>query len=206
MIDHNPVIAIRRARFPLRSHLLAIAAMLLLGSSILLATSVRRMPLPQIVSAADAIVEGSVTGVRSYWEGKQILTEVTVRVERGYKGKEIPIRTFQQLGGRVTSPVPLSMNVPGAPVHRVGDRGFYFMESRPGSRHLLVGLWRGYIPIRKDERGDHLIFGGRRMTPGQFGEKVRRLILDQEDPPGSRDAPAGKSAGDPVRLSPGDPR
>jgi hypothetical protein len=124
------------------------------------------MPLPDVTAAADAIVEGRVAAVRSFWVGKQIWTEVSLTVHQAHKGKPGGSIIFHQLGGSVRSPVPLSMNVPGAPIHRVGDHGFYFLETKGKGRFIIVGLSRGHVRVRRDERGDHVMLQGARLSPG----------------------------------------
>lgn len=176
------------------ARLLAAAASIALAIGPASATQVRRMELREVVSRAGTIVEGRVTRVRSFWEGKQIFTEVTVKVARAHKGAPGADLSFRQLGGRVDSPVPLAMTVPGAPIHRVGDRGFYFVEKREGAYPNLIGIWVGHAPIRRDERGEYLTFNGTRNTPGEFGQRVRQLVIEQQTGTGSGDPSAERSA------------
>ncbi|MFQ5876835.1 MAG: hypothetical protein ACE5JH_03940 [Acidobacteriota bacterium] len=149
----------------------------LLPGDLARATSVRRLSLEQMTSASETIVEGRIESVRSFWKGKRIWTEITLTVGRSFKGSRSATLTFLQPGGRVESPVPLAMIVPGVPPHREGERGFYFLQ--PGgtaAENVVVGLMRGYVPVRRDGRGDYILSGGRRMTPGEFGERIRRAL------------------------------
>ncbi|MEK7282539.1 MAG: hypothetical protein AAB249_01905, partial [Acidobacteriota bacterium] len=91
-------------------------------------TTVRRLGLAELVPASESIVLGKVEASRSYWQGKQIYTEVTVAVTRTLKGARSGKLTFIQLGGRVEQPVPLEMALPGAPIHRVGDEAYFFLQ------------------------------------------------------------------------------
>ena len=185
------------------ARILAAAVSIALTCGLASATLVRRMELPEVVSLAGTIVEGRVARVDSFWEGKRIFTEVTVTVARAHKGTPGAGLSFRQLGGRVDSPVPLAMTVPGAPIHRVGDRGFYFVEERPGAHPTLIGIWTGHAPIRRDDRGEYLTFNGARFTPGEFGQRVRQLVIEQQagagsgDPPPGRGASSGPSASEP---------
>jgi hypothetical protein len=158
----------------------SLACALLCATGLASATLIRRLPLPDVVSAADAIVEGRVAAVRSFWEGKQIWTEVSLAVAGTHKGGSVETLTFLQLGGSVKSPVPLSMNVPGAPIHRIGDRGFYFLESKRKDRLIIVGLSLGHVRVRRDDRGDHVMFEGVRLSPGEFVDRVRHIVLEQQ--------------------------
>jgi hypothetical protein len=146
-----------------------------------LATTIRRMTLPQVVEASETILEGKVDSVRSYWEGSQILTEVRLTVSRAFKGIGAPGASvaFVQLGGRVASPVPLEMVVPGAPVHRVGDEGFYFLQAGAPGQRVIVGLTRGHVPIRRDAQGTFVIFDGARRTPAEFADAIRGALAGQ---------------------------
>jgi hypothetical protein len=140
------------------------------------ATSVRRMTLEQTTAAADRIVLARVEAVRSYWEGTRIWTEVTLAVGRTLKGERAARLTFVQLGGRVERPAPLAMTVPGAPIHRAGDEGYYFLEPAEAGRRVIVGLYRGHAPLRRDDGGPFVTHGGRRLAPADFEAEVRRAI------------------------------
>ena len=83
------------------------------------ATTVKRLELKDIIAASDAIVQGRVESIRSFWHGKQIHTEVRVAVSRTLNGPREDRLTFLQTGGR-------------------GER-------------YLVGLFRGYVPLRHDD-------------------------------------------------------
>ncbi len=151
-----------------------------------LATTVVRMNLPQVVAASETIVHGRVESVRSQWQGNRIFTEVSVSVARSLKGSSAPRVTFVQLGGRVETPVPLEMNVPGAPVHRVGDEAFYFLQSGGPGKTIIVGLFRGHVQVQHDDRGAYVNLDGSRKTPAEFEEEIRRLVAGQASPrPGS---------------------
>jgi len=145
------------------------------------ATSVRRLELPEMTRAADTIIEGRVEAVRSYWEGNRIWTEVRVAVTRAYNVSPDGSVTLLQLGGSVESPVPVAMTVPGAPDHRVGDEGFFFLEPvAPGqARKMIVGLFQGRVPLKRDDRGPFVSFGGKRQTPGEFADAIRQMLAGQ---------------------------
>src|SRR6267142_4689277 len=110
----------------------AVAASLVLASFLStpppLATTVKRLGLEELIDAADTIVEGRVESIRSFWLGRQICTEVTVEVSRALKGPRRDRLTFLQIGGRVDAPVPLEMTVPGAPIYRIGDEAYFFLQ------------------------------------------------------------------------------
>lgn len=147
------------------------------------ATTVRRLGLAEMVPASESIVLGRVEASRSYWQGKQIYTEVTLSVRRSLKGQRGGTVTFVQLGGRVEEPVPVEMVLPGAPIHHVGDEAYFFLQpGRPGER-LIVGLFRGRVPLRRDEQGEFVLFGGARKVPAGFEEEIRRQMTGQKQDP-----------------------
>jgi len=164
-----------------RAILGVVTGLLLLPVAIAHATTVRRLDLPAMSRAADTIVEGRVEGVRSYWEGNRIWTEVRIAVTRAHKGSPDGIVTVLQLGGRVESPVPVAMTVPGAPEHRIGDEGFFFLEPiAPGqAKKMIVGLFQGRVLLRKDDRGPFVSVGGKRQMPGELADSIRRLLAGQ---------------------------
>src|SRR5213594_614175 len=113
-------------------------AFLLLATVPASATTLRRLGLGDMVKISDTIVLGRVESTLAFWQGKQIYTEVTITVTRSLKGARTDRTSFLQLGGRVDSPVPLQMTVPGAPIHRVGDEAYFFLQpGRPGERILV---------------------------------------------------------------------
>ena len=147
------------------------------------ATTVRRLGLAELVPASESIVLGRVEATRSYWQGKQIYTEVTLSVRRSLKGARTGTLTFVQLGGRVENPVPVEMVLPGAPIHRIGDEAYFFLQpGRPGER-IIVGLFRGHVPLHRDEQGEFLLFDGARKVSAGFEEEIRRQVTGQKQDP-----------------------
>ena len=165
-----------------RSSSVVLAALALLASipaGDVSATSIRKVTLRQMVDASDTIVQGRVEGVRSFWQGSQILTEVTLAVSQSLKGSGGASLTFLQVGGRVEAPVPIEVTVPGAPLHRIGERGFYFLEPGSPGHKMIVGLWRGRVPVLHDQAGDYVPFDEERRAPSDFAEEIRRLVAGQ---------------------------
>src|SRR5437667_10401359 len=126
----------------LRVAVFLILASLRLASIPAHATTVKRLELKDIIAASDAIVQGRVESIRSFWHGKQIHTEVRVAVSRTLKGPREDRLTFLQTGGRVESPVPLEMTVPGAPIFRVGDEAYFFLQPGTRGERYVVGLFQ----------------------------------------------------------------
>jgi hypothetical protein len=162
----------------------AVAAFLvlagLLATAPALATSVRRLGLEEIVRVSDTIVQGRVDSIRTFWQGRQIYTEVSVSVSRALKGEHLDRLTFLQVGGRVETPVPLEMTIPGAPIYRAGEEAYFFLQpGRPGER-IVVGLFQGHVPVRRDAQGEYVGAQGARKSPAQFDEEIRRHMAGQK--------------------------
>ena len=174
------VASAHHGRNGLRVAVLLILTSLRIASLPSFATTVKHLELKDIVGASDTIVQGRVESMRSFWQGRQIRTEVRVAVSRALKGPRGDRLTFLQTGGRVESPVPLEMTVPGAPIFRVGDEAYFFLQ--PGNRgeRYVVGLFQGHVPLRHDARGDFVVFGGARQSPAQFEEAIRRQMAGQK--------------------------
>lgn len=175
----------RLGRKGARAAVFLILTFVCLTSAPVLASTVRHLGLKDIVGAADTIVEGRVESIRSFWQGKQIYTEVTVGVTRALKGARAERLTFVQVGGRVNSPVPLEMTVPGAPIFVVGDEAYFFLQPGKSGERYVVGLFQGHVPLRHDSRGDFVVFGGARKLQVEFEEEIRREMAGQrQDPSG----------------------
>jgi hypothetical protein len=171
---------LRRDRYAWRT--LAGAALLALipaAGTRVVATTIARMSLAEVVAASDTIVQGRVEGARSFWRGNQVWTEVTLAVSQGLKGTPGGRLTFEQLGGRVDAPVPLEMSVPGLPEHRAGDEGFYFLQAGGPGQRVIVGLSLGLVRVLRDDRGAYVGAEGRRRSPVEFAEEIRRLVAGQ---------------------------
>src|SRR5205807_2859401 len=83
----------------------------------------------QLVQQAELIFQGSVTDVRSVWEGegaqRHIETYVTFQIADNVKGDASNSYTIRMLGGTVGDE---TMLVTDAPKFKVGDRDILFVE------------------------------------------------------------------------------
>ena len=146
-----------------RSFALVLLTVAAAGACLSHATLLVPMDIEQMTDRAGWIGLGTCTEKRSYWQGKQIWTDLSFRPERALKGEgggEIRIR---QLGGRVEKPVPLVMGVAGAPEFEVGETSLLFLERSPDGTHRVVGLSQGRIPLRRGASGEWLAGDGARL-------------------------------------------
>jgi hypothetical protein len=116
----------------------------------------------ELVAASEAVVQGKVLEVYSFWnaDGTAVLTEARVLVEEvvaGKAGNEVVVRTF---GGQVGD---YRLEAHGFPVFRENDRVLLFLHTAP-DRSLRV---TGYM------------LGDYRVSPGARGELMARPTLEQ---------------------------
>jgi hypothetical protein len=118
------------------------------------ATTVIPPSFDQLVSRAQVIFEGEVTGLRSEWigEGSQhrIVTYVSFRVDDALKGDPGTTYSMRMLGGTVGD---RTMEVSDAPKFKVGDHDVLFIENNGSQFIPLVGLQHGRFRVEKDSSG-----------------------------------------------------
>jgi len=118
------------------------------------ATTVIPPTFDQLVTEADTIFEGTVTGIRSEWAGqgteRHIVSYVTFKIEdtmKGTLGAEYTIRMF---GGTVDGQ---TVEVTDAPRFKVGDRDILFVTHNGTQFIPLVGIMHGRFHVQRDENG-----------------------------------------------------
>jgi hypothetical protein len=124
----------------------------------------------QLVQQAEVIFQGTVTNVRSIWEGegaqRHIDTYVTFQVQDNVKGNAGASYTIRMLGGTVGDE---TMEVTDTPKFSVGDRNILFVEHNYDQFVPLVGISHGRFQVQHDEEtGRDVVFNGE-------GEPIRDL-------------------------------
>lgn len=136
----------------LRSSIFALAALFVLAAT--RATTVIPPTFDDLVTNADAIFEGTVTGLRSEWTGegsnRHIVTYVTFKVEDAIKGATNADFTIRMFGGTVDGH---TMEVADAPRFKVGDRDILFVEHNGTQFIPLVGIMHGRFHVQADDTG-----------------------------------------------------
>ena len=116
------------------------------------ATTVIPPTFEQLVQQAELIFQGSVTDVRSVWEGegaqRHIETYVTFQIADNVKGEAGNSYMIQMLGGTVGDE---TMLVTDAPKFKVGDRDILFVEHNYDQFVPLVGIGHGRFHVQRDE-------------------------------------------------------
>lgn len=106
----------------------------------------------QLGTDAQVVVDGRVTGVRSYWNDThtKIITEATVAVAGTYKGTAPSAVTVVQLGGVVGN---VRQTVHGALQWRPGEEVLLFLEDALPGTYQVAGFSQGKYHIERDDRG-----------------------------------------------------
>jgi hypothetical protein len=134
------------------------------------ATTVIPPTFDQLVQQAELIFQGTVTDVRSVWEGegaqRHIETYVTFQIADSVKGNAGNSYTIRMLGGSVGDE---TMVVSDTPKFKVGDRDILFVEHNNEQFVPLVGINNGRFHVQRDEQT------GRDIITNGEGEPVRDL-------------------------------
>ena len=131
--------------------------------SILLAAALVSMALPalatqiilesprQLAKDSALIVDGKVSGVRSYWndDHSKILTETTVAVGSTHKGASASSVRVLQLGGVVGN---VRQTAHGALVWKRGEEVLLFLEPSSPGTYQVAGFSQGKYTIERDPR------------------------------------------------------
>jgi hypothetical protein len=118
------------------------------------ATTVVPPTFEQLVQQAEFIFQGTVTDVRSIWEGegaqRHIETYVTFQVADAIKGNAVGTTyTIQMLGGTVGDD---TLVITDAPKFRVGDHDILFVENNGQQFVPLVGIMYGRFRVQHDDQ------------------------------------------------------
>src|SRR5437868_14117127 len=116
------------------------------------ATTVVAPTFDQLVQQAELVFQGTVTDVKSVWEGqggqRHIETYVTFQIGENVKGDAGASYTIRMLGGKVGED---ALVVEGAPKFEVGDREILFVEHNYDQFVLLVGIDHGRFHVQSDQ-------------------------------------------------------
>jgi hypothetical protein len=131
-------------------------------------TSVIPPTFNQLVQQAELIFQGTVTDVRSIWEGegaqRHIDTYITFQIGENVKGNAGSSYTIRILGGTVGDE---TMEVTDTPKFKVGDSDILFVEHNNDQFVPLVGINNGRFHVQRDEQtGQDIVLNGE-------GEPVR---------------------------------
>src|SRR5947207_15639611 len=124
----------------------------------------------QLVQQAELIFQGTVTDVRSVWEGegaqRHIDTYIRFQIDENVKGNATSSYTLRVLGGTVGDE---TMEVTDSPKFKVGDREILFVEHNNEQFVPLVGISHGRFHLQRDDQT------GRDFVLNNEGEAERDL-------------------------------
>ncbi len=125
-----------------------------LALSVARATTVIPPTFDELVTKAEVIFEGTVTGMRSEWTGegsnRHIVTFITFKIEDSIKGGSGAEYTIRMFGGTVDGQ---TMEVTDAPRFKIGDRDILFVEHNGTQFIPLVGIMHGRFHVQGSETG-----------------------------------------------------
>lgn len=121
------------------------------GASVSVALS-----LADLMERADEVALGHATASQARWEGRRIVTDVTVVVDERIYGGAGGRLTLQTLGGAVGD---IGMRVEGSARLPVGHRAIVFAR-RQGGVLRTVAMSQGVLPVRSRGTGDVVMPGG----------------------------------------------
>jgi hypothetical protein len=128
----------------------------------------------ELVAQAEAVVQGRVVEVSSFWnrEGTAIMTEAVLEIEETIVGPDRSYVRLVTFGGEVGGYVIVAH---GFPTFQQGQRLLLFLEESRKSEdgaHRVLGYRQGEFEIRKDRQGREL------AVPTWEADSVRILKAD----------------------------
>ena len=130
---------------------LTVGALCALVAGVALATQVIQRTPQQLAQESPLIVDGKVTGVRSYWneDHSKIFTEATVAVGSTYKGSGGSTVRIVQPGGVVGN---VRMTAHGALSWSRGEEVLLFLEPSVPGAFQVAGFSQGKYEVDRDAR------------------------------------------------------
>lgn len=105
------------------------------------------MDLEEMTTRADAVVQGEIVEVESFWteSGRLIVTEATLRVEETLVGKTRPNVTIRTAGGEVGG---LMVEAHGFPVFERGEKVLVFLKRGAAAGTVeVLGYQQGHYRV-----------------------------------------------------------
>lgn len=126
---------------------LALAAAVPAGASTFLA-----MKTDELVAASDAVVQGEVLQVHSYWSksGRIIVTEAIVRVTDKVVGNGPSVVVLRTFGGTVEG---YTVEAHGFPTFQKGQEMLLFVDNQADGTAEVTGYRQGQYRIVRDKAG-----------------------------------------------------
>ena len=113
----------------------------------LLATTIQKMELQQLVTTADSIVQGRVETVEARYEERMIYTYVSVMVDDPLKGDRRRTVLLRHMGGTIGAK---TVWIPGMPQFKPSEHVIVFLRNRQDGTFDVIGLNQGKFDIVND--------------------------------------------------------
>jgi hypothetical protein len=124
------------------------------------ATTARRMSNRELAEQAQIIVIGQASDVRPAWEGRTLVTLVTVNVTDRIKGDAGDAVTVALPGGvDAKRKVPIAMTFAGAPTIQPGEEVFLFLgkDDDIASGYVVLGFSQGKFSVAREPNGRKVV-------------------------------------------------
>ncbi len=147
-----------------------------------LATTVREMPLRDLVSTAPSIVVGTVESSSSRWNEDRslIVTDVRIRVTDVIKGQDAGQIVITQPGGRVGK---LRVDVDGAAPYLSGQEAILFLAPDAHGHKQVLGLFQGRFDIATDAHTGKKSVHGLKAADFQAMQSAKPGVLTEQSAP-----------------------
>jgi hypothetical protein len=148
------------------------------------ATTLVKMSTEQMTARATDIVVGTVTGARSVWVDRTLVTLAQVSVSESLKGGGRSELTVVLPGGvDATRAVPVAVTWPGAPVLSARENVVLFLEADAPVKdgHQIVGFSQGKYSVVRDAFGRTFASQTRAVSAeavdlASFKNRIRELV------------------------------
>jgi hypothetical protein len=138
----------------------ALAAFITALAAPAFATTALRLSNDAMAASADVIAIGTAIDVQTVWEGRTLVTVVTLKVNESLKGDAGSTVSIALPGGiDANRRVPVAMTYAGAPSIGVGEEVFVFLsrDADIQSGLTVVGFAQGKFSIVTDARGNRFV-------------------------------------------------
>jgi hypothetical protein len=133
-----------------------------------------------LVAQADAVVQGRIVEVQSFWNAEHtaILTEATLEVEDTMVGAAPAYVNLRTFGGQVGN---YHIEAHGFPTFRLGERMLLFLEPEQEGAQKVLGYQQGQFRIQGET--------GREIAVPAFSTGARVLRRDGTEVPAPKPLP-----------------
>ena len=138
----------------------ALAALVTALAAPAFATTAVRLSNDAMAANADVIAIGTAIDIQTVWEGRTLVTVVTLKVNESLKGDAASTLSIALPGGiDATRRLPVAMTYAGAPTIGLGEEVFVFLtrDADIQSGLTVVGFAQGKFSIVSDASGNRFV-------------------------------------------------